>query len=165
MAYGEDAACGFDFSAVDNQCSVVEGRILEKYVFNQARVDCGIDYVAAFFVVVERHILLDDDECAGFAFRHVHASIYDWYDTGMQVFCIVFMAVMKQAGEEFPSFFRAEFDQEPFDLILEDYDKNQQADAHYFVENRAYELHFEDFCGDHPYEDECEHSVEDVDGA
>ena len=73
----KDAAGGFDFAIVDYQRSVVKGGVFEEDVFNEACVDRGVDDVAAFLVVVERHILLDNNQGSGLAFRHAHAGI-DW---------------------------------------------------------------------------------------
>ena len=70
VADGEDAARGLDAVVGDNHGAVVQGRVLEEDVLDEARVDAGVDDVAGFGVALERHFALDDDERSGLALCH-----------------------------------------------------------------------------------------------
>ena len=70
VADGEDAAGGLDAVVGDDHGAVVQGRVLEEDVLDEARVDAGVDDVAGFGVALERHFALDDDERSGLALCH-----------------------------------------------------------------------------------------------
>ena len=65
MADWEDATRAADAVMIDNHGAVVERGILEKYVFNQARIDVGINNVATLFIRLKGDFLTDDYERSG----------------------------------------------------------------------------------------------------
>ena len=76
MAHGKDASRSHKTPVGKDKSAVVEWRVLEEDILDEAGVYVGIDYVAGLLVVVERNRLLDDDKCAGLGLGHRHASIY-----------------------------------------------------------------------------------------
>ena len=75
VAHWQDAAGGRDASAGDDHGPVVQRRVLEEDVLDQAHVDVGVDDVAGLLVVVQGHFLLQDYEGAGLGARHGVAGV------------------------------------------------------------------------------------------
>ena len=67
-----------------------------------------------------------------------------------------------QLAQEAPPLLGPQQYQEPFYLVLEKYDEDEQADAHKLVEYRAHQAHTEDLAGDKPYKDKGHDAVENA---
>ena len=78
MRHRKDATCTHDFRAIDDEGAIVQGTVLEEDIFNQARIDIGVNHIARALIVSQRNSLLHHNECARPGFGHVHAGIDHW---------------------------------------------------------------------------------------
>lgn len=70
MGYGEDAACGTNALLADDHGTIVEGRVLEKYIFYETLRNDGVNGFAGFYDFLQGRIALDNDEGTHFLLTH-----------------------------------------------------------------------------------------------
>ena len=159
VAHRQDTAYRHNPLVGYNHGSVVEGRVLEENVFNKAGIDVGIDNVASLFIIAQRHFPLEDNEGTSLRLRHRHAGIHHLHDM-LVVMSVAFIAMAENIAPFAPSALRAEVDQEALDLVLEDYDKDNQTDRHHLIHDGACEPHVEYLGCYDPYDSKEQHAVE-----
>lgn len=145
--------------------AVVQRRVLEENVLDEAGVDKGVDHVAALLIALQRYILLYHDKCAGLGLGHVHAGVYDGQHEAAHIALLGVTRVVEEVAQKRPFFVVAQRHKEALYLVLEQDDEHKQTYAHELVENRADEFHLENLRGEHPDNDKGKDSEEYVYGA
>ena len=169
VAHGEDASCGTQTVTGDDERSVVQGRVLEEDVLDEALVHVGIDDVARGDDVVERHVALQDDEGSHLVFRHGHTCHDHGHDAATQTVAVGSGGVAVLRGEEAHqsayALMAAEVVEELTDVVLEDDDDGNHAHGDELVEDGAEEAHLQYLRYEHPHHDEHDDAHEGVERA
>lgn len=165
VADREDTSGALQAVVHHDERAVVQRRVLEEDVLNQAGVDEGVDHVAALLIALQRYILLYHDECAGLGLGHVHAGVDNGQHEAAHISLLGVTRVVEEVAQKRPLLVVAQRHKEALYLVLEQDDKHKQPYAHELVENRADEFHLENLRGEHPDNDKGQDSEEYVDGA
>ena len=162
VAYRKDTPHRDDAPPRYDHSPVVERRVLEEYVLDQARIDVGVYDVARLLVVVERHLPLEAYQRTRLRLRHRKARVDHCHHESV-IGVGLLRPVMEDALKLTQMPPRSYLYQETLYLVLEKNHEHYEADAHELVEYRARKLHVEDLGSHHPDHDEEQHAVEETD--
>ena len=163
MGHGQDTARSLDALLADDHCSIVQGTILEEDVLDEALIDVGIDDVTRAHHIIQRHVMLNDNEGAHLLPAHADAGHHDGHD--VLVGDVSLLVARKEIDELLDVPVRTQRQQETAYLLLEEDDESQHTHADQLVEDGAQELHLQHLRHHQPDEDEHQDADEHIEGA
>ena len=166
MTDGQDARGSSNLSAGYYHCTIMQRRILEKYIFYQSLGNLSFDAFTGSDEISQRKVVLHHYQSTSLLFAHVKTGHKNGHNC-IPVVAIILVEVSSFLGLEeaqqfaYP-FMGSQSVEEMTYLFLEKYDDGYTAHAYQLVKNTTQQFHLQYLADKNPKTNEDKYSIEDV---